>query len=99
MEKLYGIMMGQCAESLKLEIKGNQKISAEINTKKNEVQAYVNKLRNLILSIQKPGKSLDAFQKRFKLAVQTLELVGGIEVFLPILKTIGVLNYNEAVDI
>eukprot|EP00957_Ditylum_brightwellii_P033277 2521143-Ditylum_brightwellii.AAC.1 len=110
--------MGQCTESLKLEIKGKdnyenaemdsstlwllqtiKKISAGINTKKNEVQAYVNKLRDLILLIQKPGKSLDTFQKCFRSAVQTLELAGGIEVILPILKTIGVLNYNEADDI
>eukprot|EP00957_Ditylum_brightwellii_P168803 12848159-Ditylum_brightwellii.AAC.1 len=44
----------------------------------------------------KPGKSLDAFQKQFRSAVQTLELAGGIKVFLPMLKTIGVLKYTEA---
>eukprot|EP00957_Ditylum_brightwellii_P062303 4727648-Ditylum_brightwellii.AAC.1 len=99
MEKLYGIVMGQCTESLKSEIKGEgnyedaemdsnalwllqtiKKISAGISTKKNET----------------PGKSLDTFQKRFRLAVQTLELVGDIKVFLLMLKTIGVLNYTEA---
>eukprot|EP00957_Ditylum_brightwellii_P005705 434522-Ditylum_brightwellii.AAC.1 len=115
METLYGIMMGLCTESLKLEIKGKddyedaemdsnvlwllqmiKKISAGINTEKNEVQAYVNKLRDLILLIQKLGKSLDAFQKRFRSTVQTLELAGGIKVFLPMLETIGILNYIEA---
>eukprot|EP00957_Ditylum_brightwellii_P142277 10839262-Ditylum_brightwellii.AAC.1 len=82
MGKLYGIMMGQCTESLKSDIKGEddyedaeidsnvlwllqtiKKIFAGIHTKKNE----------------KPVKSLDIFQKWFRLAVQTLELAGGIE--------------------
>ena len=113
MEKLYGIVMGQCTESLKSEIKGEddyedaemdsnalwlmqtiKRISAGINTKKNEVQAYVNKIRDMVLLIQKADESLDAFQKRFRSAVQTLELAGGIEVFLPTLKTIGVLDYS-----
>eukprot|EP00957_Ditylum_brightwellii_P150365 11450156-Ditylum_brightwellii.AAC.1 len=63
MEKLYGIVMGQCTESLNWKLKTIKKISTGINTKKNE----------------KPGKSLGAFQKHFRLAVQTLELAGGIE--------------------
>ena len=80
MEKLYGVMIGQCTDSLLSEIKGDdgyedaemdsnalwllqtlKRISAGINTKKNEVQSYVNKLRDLIMLIQKPGESLDAF--------------------------------------
>eukprot|EP00957_Ditylum_brightwellii_P060834 4618602-Ditylum_brightwellii.AAC.1 len=100
MEKLCGIVMGQCTESLKSEIKGEndyedaemdsnalwllqtvKKISAGINKKKNEVQ--------------KPGESLDTFQKQFRSAVQTLELAGCIKIFLPMLKTIGVLDYTE----
>eukprot|EP00957_Ditylum_brightwellii_P164001 12486922-Ditylum_brightwellii.AAC.1 len=46
--------------------------------------------------IQKPGKSLDVFLKRFRSAVQTLELVGGVEAFLPMLKNVGLLDYTEA---
>ena len=51
-----------------------KRISAGINTKKNEVQSYVNKLRDLVLLIQKPGESLDVFLKRFRSAVQILEV-------------------------
>eukprot|EP00957_Ditylum_brightwellii_P132916 10135692-Ditylum_brightwellii.AAC.1 len=81
--------MGQCTESLKSEIKDEgdyedaemdsntlwllqtiKKISAGINTTKNE----------------KPGTSLEAFQKRFRLAVQTLESVGSIKMRLKWMK-------------
>mmetsp|Transcript_13830 Transcript_13830/g.20186 ORF Transcript_13830/g.20186 Transcript_13830/m.20186 type:complete len:247 (-) Transcript_13830:675-1415(-) len=43
-----------------------KKISAGINTKKNEVQAYVNKCRDIWNCIQLPNESLDTFQKRFR---------------------------------
>eukprot|EP00957_Ditylum_brightwellii_P188957 14384358-Ditylum_brightwellii.AAC.1 len=49
-----------------------------------------------MMLIQKPGESLAVFLKRFRLAVQTLELAGGVEVFVPVLKNVGLLDYTEA---
>eukprot|EP00957_Ditylum_brightwellii_P089036 6780401-Ditylum_brightwellii.AAC.1 len=114
-EKLYGVIIGQCTDSLLLEIKGDdayedakmdsdalwllrtlKQISAGINAKKNKVQSYINKLRELMMLIQKPAESLDIFLKRFRSAVQTLELAGGVEVFLPMLKNVGLLDYTKA---
>eukprot|EP00957_Ditylum_brightwellii_P069220 5255478-Ditylum_brightwellii.AAC.1 len=60
------------------------------------MQSYINKLRELVMLIQKPAKSFDVFLKRFRSAVQTLELAGGIEVFLPMLKNVGLLDYTKA---
>eukprot|EP00957_Ditylum_brightwellii_P070666 5370706-Ditylum_brightwellii.AAC.1 len=34
--------------------------------------------------------------QRFRSAVQTLELAGGVEVFLPMLKNVGLLDYIKA---
>eukprot|EP00957_Ditylum_brightwellii_P046844 3555613-Ditylum_brightwellii.AAC.1 len=73
-----------------------KQISVGINTKKNKAQSYINKLRELVMLIQKPAESLDVFLKRFRLAVHTLELAGGIEVFLSMLKNIGLLDYTKA---
>eukprot|EP00957_Ditylum_brightwellii_P184759 14072597-Ditylum_brightwellii.AAC.1 len=49
-----------------------------------------------MMLIQKPGESLDVFLKRFRSAVQTLELAGGAEVCLPMLKNVGLLDYTKA---
>ena len=68
-----------------------KQISAGINTKKNEVQAYVNKCREVWNYVQSSSETLDAFQKRFRSTVQTAELAGGHMVFLPKLKTLQVL--------
>eukprot|EP00957_Ditylum_brightwellii_P011492 869027-Ditylum_brightwellii.AAC.1 len=78
MEKLYGVIIGQCTDSLLSGIKGDdsyedakmdsnalwllrilKQISAGINMKKNEVQSFINKLRELVMLIQKPAESLD----------------------------------------
>ena len=112
--KLYGIILGQCTESLKSEIKGEdeyeekemdsdalwlmetiKKISAGINTKKNEVQAYINKCRDVWNCIQLSNESLDAFQKRFRSTAQTADLAGGEMLFLPTLKTIGLIDMER----
>eukprot|EP00957_Ditylum_brightwellii_P098882 7533070-Ditylum_brightwellii.AAC.1 len=46
--------------------------------------------------LRKPARSLDVFLKRFRSAVQTLELAGSIEVLLPMLKNVGLLDYTKA---
>ena len=60
-----------------------KQISDGINTKKNEVQAYVNKCHDVWNCIQKVDKSLDTFQKRFRSTAQTTDLAGGEKLFLP----------------
>ena len=112
--KMYGIIFGQCTESLKSEIKGDdeypdmemdsnalwlvkmiKKISAGINTKKNEMQAYVNKCREVWNCVQASNETLDAFQKRFRSTAQTAELAGGRMIFLPELRSIKKIDRDD----
>ena len=67
-------------------LKTIKKIASGVTLRKNETQTYLAKVRDLLAGSQKQTETMESFQKRITAEMDTVELAGGENFFLPDIK-------------
>ena len=63
-----------------------KRIKSGMNSSRNKMRVYFLKLKELMLTRQETGETLDSFRKRIRHAMDTVVLAGGEKVFKPLLE-------------